>query len=754
MGVPFTLLLSVFYLASGIFLFLLGLTILRTGNNSAPTRATALILFFAGVGPILSASSIILQGSLKQDAVVYRSMVDNFEYLWEFYFPALLWFSLTFPRQKRFFTNFVFVGVLVFAPYVFHLAMIMGGDGFSRTIMNIADNVQLSREFSIAGRTVSLSRLGDVISAIFSTLLNLHKQLFLLVNILYASAAAAVLFRSMKLHINPRITGQLRTVLIGLTVSIGGYTLAKVMPLLPGPLTSETISLALINFALVAGGGSVAWVLIRQQFLGIRYVTRRAVLYGGAALVFAVVYLIVVKPVSDFFGQYTVAGKEAFETGFIILTIIAFQPVFFRIEEVLERALLKGRDDLQTKFRELGSEISNVVTEEELERRLGDGIRQILDATDVKIYLNGDEHRFEQLAPILEEIGEPILRQELLDLGEKGRLPGQAETEKPRDKAQAKRKSRERLEAASKLAGGDEVLVPILRDRRCAGFVALGEKTYGLKYEEEELGFLSVIANQVGVALDNVRLLRENVEKKVIDKELQMARRIQSQLLPSGSPEIPGYQLSATTIPSRYVAGDYYDFRVLDDTSLVLVVADVSGKGIPASLLMATLRAAVNSNQDARNQPAAMLRRINTLLYESTSPEEFATVFYSVVDLRSGEIRYANAGHEFPYLRADGRLERLDESGLVLGCVLDFPYEEKSCKLPNGGSLILFTDGMTDAVASSGENFGEDRLRRAIDSNHDKDSSALCAALLEEVRDFSRGGDYNDDLTLVVLKRE
>ncbi len=381
MSVPYNLLLSIFYLASGIFLFLLGLTILRTGNTSAPTRATALILFFAGVGPILSASGIILQGSLDQDAVVYQSMVENFEYLWEFYFPALLWFSLTFPRQKRFFTNFVFVGVLVFAPYVFHLAMIMSGDSFARTIMDVAANLPLlSREISLAGKSVSLSGLGNVISAIFSTLIKLHRELFLLVNILYASTALAILFRSMRLHLNPRIAGQLRTVLLGLAVSLAGYTVAKVIPLLPGEVTSREVNLALINFSLVAGGGSVAWALIRQQFLGIRYVTRRAVLYGGAALVFTVVYLIVVKPVSDFFGQYSVASKEALETGFIILTIIAFQPVFFRIEELLERLLLKGRDDLQTKFKELGSEISNVTTEEELERRLRDGFRRILDA--------------------------------------------------------------------------------------------------------------------------------------------------------------------------------------------------------------------------------------------------------------------------------------------------------------------------------------------------------------------------------------
>ncbi|MFQ5510377.1 MAG: PP2C family protein-serine/threonine phosphatase [Candidatus Krumholzibacteriia bacterium] len=756
MGVPVSLMLSVFYLASGVFLFLLGLTILRTGNSSAPTRATALILFFAGVGPILSASGIILQGALKQDAVVYHSMVENFEYLWEFYFPSLLWFSLTFPRQKRFFTNFLFVGLLVFAPYLFHLGMIMTGDGFATTVMDLSTGLPTAREITLGGRTVSLGGLGNVISVIFSTLVKLHKQLFLLVNILYASIALAVLFRSMRLHLNPRIAGQLRTVLTGLAVSIAGYTVAKAVPLLRGDFASAEVHLALINFALVAGGGSVAYALIRQQFLGIRYVTRRAVLYGGASLVFAGVYIVVVKPVSDFFGQYSVASKEAFETGFIILTIIAFQPVFFRIEELLERVLLKGRDDLQARFRELGGEISNVATEEDLELRLREGFRRVLDATEVTMHLENGDARFDHLVPILEEIGEPLLRQELLDLGEKGRLAGQlgAPEKKPRDKGRARKESRRRLAEARELAGSDEVLVPILKDRHCVGFVSLGEKTYGLKYSAEELALLSGIANQVGVALDNVRLLRENVEKKVLEEELRMARRIQSQLLPSGSPAIPGYQLSATTIPSRHVAGDYYDFEVLDDGSLVVVVADVSGKGIPASLLMATLRAAVNSNQDAKKRPAAMLRRINSLLYQSTSPEEFATVFYSVVSLKHGEIRYANAGHEFPYISSNGGLERLEESGIVLGCMTDYPYEEKTRRLPRGGALVLFTDGVTDAVTRGGDSFGEERLRRAIDSNVDKDSAGLRDAVVEEVRDFSRGGDYNDDVTIVVLKRE
>ncbi|MEJ2722617.1 MAG: hypothetical protein P8181_15985, partial [bacterium] len=505
MGVSYTLFLSIFYLAGGIFIFLLGLTILRAGTSSTPTRATALILFFAGLGPILSATSIILQSTLKEDAVVYRSMVENFEYLWEFYFPSLLLFSLSYPREQRVIRNSTFFGIVLFAPYIFHLVTIMAGEGLLHSVLDLSKSLPLGREVSVGDRTLSLSGTGNILTILLETLVKLHKQLFLLVNILYATAALFFISRSLRLHVNPRITGQLKTVLVGLTVSIVGYTLAKLIPMFPTRIESQSISLALINFSLVAGGGSVAYAVIKQQFLGIRHVARRSVLYGGAALLFAIVYLFVVKPVSDFFGQYSVVSKEAFETGFIILTIIAFQPALTRIEEILERVLLQGKDDLQHRFKELGGEISNVTSEDELENLLRFRFRDILDATSVTLNLDETDQRTGRLFAVLERIGEPIRRHELLRLAEKGKLTDDAaETDGRRRREMA----REREEQMSSLVGNDEVLVPIMRDRRLVGFVALGEKTYGLRYSTEELAQLSAISNQIGVGLDNIRLLR------------------------------------------------------------------------------------------------------------------------------------------------------------------------------------------------------------------------------------------------------
>jgi sigma-B regulation protein RsbU (phosphoserine phosphatase) len=217
---------------------------------------------------------------------------------------------------------------------------------------------------------------------------------------------------------------------------------------------------------------------------------------------------------------------------------------------------------------------------------------------------------------------------------------------------------------------------------------------------------------------------------------------------------IKGYDLSGITVPSRHVAGDYYDFVLLNGgDSLALVVADVSGKGIPASLLTATLHAAIRSNEDAQKSPEAIISRVNALLHRSTSPEEFATLFYGVVDLSTGELRYANAGHDFPFLLWREGASMLSESGIVLGCLEQYPYLEAACGIPEGGVLVLYTDGLTDCESAKGENFGTERLRRVLEANVGGSAKEICRAVLDDVRLFSRGGESLDDMTMLVLKR-
>ena len=282
--------------------------------------------------------------------------------------------------------------------------------------------------------------------------------------------------------------------------------------------------------------------------------------------------------------------------------------------------------------------------------------------------------------------------------------------------------------------------------------MALGEKVYGLGYGAEELGHLAVLSTQVGAALQNIELLKESVEKKVFEEELRIARQIQMKMLPAQPPAVPGFGLYGVAVPSRQVGGDYYDFIVVDERWLVVVVADVSGKGIPASLLTATLQATVRTGADAQTDPPRMLARLNRLIFQNTSAAEFATAFYGVLDTVDGTLRYANAGHEFPFMVGDGHATQLEQSGIVLGCLADFDYSQHEVTVPEGGALVIFTDGVTDSESRAGESYGPDRLRRLLESNGTSSARDLCRHVIEDVRTFG-DGENQDDLTLVVLTR-
>ncbi len=741
---PNTAILSVLYLVCGVVIFLLGLTLLRVGRSSAPTRAAALMLFFAGLGPLLSGSGLVLERSLREGAVLYTSMVQNFEYLWEFYFPSLLLFALSFPRENRVFNRYPAIGVLIFLPYIFHLAAMVFGDRMLEQIVKLPSVLPGESDLRSAVRDIDLTRFDAVAAILVRILKRVHRNLFALVNVVYALVALDLLWRSQRGLLNPRLARQLRTVGLGVAASVACYAFAKVSILTGSRVAPARVNLALLNLSLIASGAAIAYAVTRQQFLGVRHIVQRAAMYGAMATLFALVYITLVRPVTLFFGQYSAGSQEAFATGFIVLVVLAFQPALERAEAFLENVLRRGRGDLGRRFRALGDAVAGATTIEALEDAVTKGLKDALDASEVRLaiaYAPDDP-----LAIALAEIGEPVRRRDLLRVSE------------PRAR---------RWRRAKKLAAADlarprvdpehlpprvDVFVPVVQDRRCLAYVSLGEKVYGLTYGAEELGHLSLVSTQIGSAMQSIRLLAESVDRKVLEEELKIARRIQMQMLPGEPPALEGFELYGVTVPSRQVGGDYYDFVVVDGRWLVVVVADVSGKGIPASLLTATLQATVRSNADAQTNPVGMMHRLNRLLYQNTSASEFATLFYVVVDLQTGRARYANAGHDFPFVLGNGGAHPLMESGIVLGCIDEFEYHENHFDIPEGGALVVFTDGVTDSESRAGENYGAERLRDVLERHAAETAREMCRRVIEDVRSFG-DGENQDDLTLVVLKR-
>jgi sigma-B regulation protein RsbU (phosphoserine phosphatase) len=254
---------------------------------------------------------------------------------------------------------------------------------------------------------------------------------------------------------------------------------------------------------------------------------------------------------------------------------------------------------------------------------------------------------------------------------------------------------------------------------------------------------LGAIRKQAREAFERVRTERR------VKSELEIARNVQQKLFPNQTRRLASLDYAGQCVPASEVSGDYYDFLDIGTDGLGFVLADVSGKGVAAALLMANLQACFRSqSQESISQPAAMLRSVNKLFYESTPSEHYATLFFGTYDDRTRRLRYANCGHLPPFLlRADGTLERLTSTATVLGIFSNWTCEERTVDLHTGDTLVLFSDGVTEAGIETEEEFGEDGLLSVIQSFAGSTAETLVAAVINAV-----AGEKQDDVTVVAVR--
>ncbi len=285
------------------------------------------------------------------------------------------------------------------------------------------------------------------------------------------------------------------------------------------------------------------------------------------------------------------------------------------------------------------------------------------------------------------------------------------------------------------------------------------------RLRSKRLEIITGISQQAALAIQNDLLQREMVERERLEREMQLAREIQRAFLPHSLPKLPGWDMQVNWRPARQVGGDFYDFFELPDGRFGLVIADVADKGMPAALFMTLVRTLVRATVRDLASPAAVLRRVNNLIVPDATGGMFVTLAYAVLDLKTGELTIANAGHNPPlWLRCKGcQLEDIQRTGMALGVLEDNPFEERTCKIGKGDFLILYTDGVTDAFSPEGHDFGDQRLRQAIgdacqsttipDGPASLTAQQMLDAIDQQVVAFVADGVPSDDLTLLVLKR-
>lgn len=302
---------------------------------------------------------------------------------------------------------------------------------------------------------------------------------------------------------------------------------------------------------------------------------------------------------------------------------------------------------------------------------------------------------------------------------------------------------------------GFRLLLPIRHKGKTGAILCLGSKMTGQDYQPDEVEFLYALGNLAFVSLQNSYLVEEQIEKERLEEEMRLARDIQERLQPSSLPSVKGLETDSLALPSRHVAGDYFDAVQLDEHRMLYAIADVTGKGVPASLLMSNLQACLRVLCPLDMDLTTATAHMNRVICENTGYDKFITYFHGIYDSRDGSFVYVNAGHNPPTLvRADGQMELLEKGGLLLGVIAGMPYESGTVTLGNGDVLALFTDGVTEAMSPEGEEYGEERLEPLLVAHRDKSAKDILETLRREVMAFTDHAPVlSDDFTIIVLKK-
>ena len=297
--------------------------------------------------------------------------------------------------------------------------------------------------------------------------------------------------------------------------------------------------------------------------------------------------------------------------------------------------------------------------------------------------------------------------------------------------------------------------VPLVNnDREVIGLIYLDDRLASEVFSESALRLVGLIANMAAVKVENCYLLEQQIEKKRMEEQLAVGSQIQRGLLPSEEPIIEGYELFAGYQSCFEVGGDYYDFIQKEDGKLALVIADISGKGVGAALLMAVLQASLRALVNTVADPAELIRQLNRVLVDSSPHNKFATIFYAELNPATHELEYVSGGHNPTLLAVGNEIRELSSSGPVVGIVPGATFRSHRVELPPGSTLVLYTDGVTELNDEFGEEFGCERLAAVVLESHGQDLRWLVERVHDRMVAFARSHRFDDDSTLVVLRRK
>jgi sigma-B regulation protein RsbU (phosphoserine phosphatase) len=735
MGTGF--LIAIIYLTSAGVLFLTAGIIFKENVRAGNNRVVAAMLFFAGLAPFC----VALDKTVLADIENLSLSITNIFYVWELFFPALLLFSVIFPEPLSFYKKRRRLFQLAFIPHLFHILLVV----FLNDPDKVISLLNFDSSTPVIGPIVGfLETILKLLTALMGFLYIFHTRFFSLINLSYVILAMYFLKLGYKNITNPALKLQVKIVIWGIAIAVGLYVVSSIIPTILSFKFPAGLREIIVLTALVVGPGSIAWAIIKYRFMDIGLLARQSLVYTITTAIVVGGYLLVITELSAMFSSTLGIQSRLLDIIVVVVLLLFFQPLYNQVDDFVRRIFIKSRSDYRHLMEEFSRQLVTVFDIDRLAVILSENLNRemFIERTHFAVFdeksscfkLLGETRAYEienEFLNSLVQKQKPIFTSEIAELSHEGYLGGRL------------------------VELGSYLLVPLMDKGRLVGIISLSPKVAGFRYTYEDISLLSVIANQVVVALNNAALYVKSLEKQRLEEELEVARKIQMALLPRNLPIHPQYDFAAFNHPSRQVGGDYYDFINLADGTLGIVIADVSGKGVPAALLMARVQAILQT-QEKRGLPIAeMLSQLNEFLVKSSSPDRYVTMFYGELDPPRGKFCFSNAGHNHPFiLDVAGNIRYLDIGGLILGAFSGSRYDTAVAELRKDEILVMYTDGISEAMNLQEVEFGEARIIDAVKEARSQSAQYICAHIIKSVKKYAEGAEEIDDMTLVVVKRK
>lgn len=493
-----------------------------------------------------------------------------------------------------------------------------------------------------------------------------------------------------------------------------------------------------------------AYAIVRFQMLNVRVIVRRTFLYAATTAVLLGLYALAVALANVVFASSRLSSSPVFNFGFFLVGISLFEVLRRRLQAPLDKLFFREKFDYQTALLEMSETITGELDLGRIADYLTSSVAATMRLEKASIWLRDRDGWLERRGRKDDRLGPTaalrrVLRQEgkPSDLAEISLHFADAESEE----------FRVRLEEE-----GFRLLVPLVYRERLMGIVALKEKLSGERFDREDQALLSTLANQSALAIETALLHDEMTRQAELKRDLEIARDIQTSLLPRGVPEVKGFSFFGGSIPARVVGGDFYDFIPFDDGRLGVVIGDVSGKSVPASLLMVAAKEIVYSRALTTSDPGALFRESNRRIY-AIKRRMFVSLGFFLLDAEAMVLRYAIGGQPLPILLRSGdggpRLIDPPEHRLPLGAFRDVDYDTRELYLRRGDLLFFYTDGFTEAMDEGMDPYGEERLMASLAARRDGGClEDVAKGVLADIREHVGGAEQYDDMTFLFLKVE